>query len=138
MKILITGAHGMLGQDVVAVLRAAGHQVTATDLPEVDITDPASCARAVAGHDVVINTAAYTAVDAAETNEGLAFTINAVADCAPGGLRADQGIRRVGGAGRMSGLADRPHGLALWAWWTELREDDGGPSVPAGDPLGRR
>jgi dTDP-4-dehydrorhamnose reductase len=78
MKILITGAHGMLGQDVVAVLRAAGHQVTATDLPEVDITDPASCARAVAGHDVVINTAAYTAVDAAETNEGLAFTINAV------------------------------------------------------------
>ena len=78
MRILITGANGMLGQDVVAVLRGAGHEVTATDLPEVDITDPRSCRDAVAGHDVVVNTAAYTAVDAAETAEGVAFRINAV------------------------------------------------------------
>lgn len=78
MQILITGARGMLGQQLTSTLRAAGHEVTATDLPEVDITDPASCAAAVAGHDWVLNTAAYTAVDAAESNEGLAFTINAV------------------------------------------------------------
>lgn len=78
MKILITGANGMLGQDVARAFRGAGHQVTQTDLPEVDITDPASCAAAVAGHDWVVNTAAYTAVDDAESNEGLAFLVNAV------------------------------------------------------------
>lgn len=78
MKILITGANGMLGQDVARAFRGAGHQVTQTDLPEVDITDPASCAAAVAGHDWVVNTAAYTAVDDAESKEGLAFLVNAV------------------------------------------------------------
>jgi len=78
MRILVTGAAGMLGQDVVATLRKNGHEVTATDLPEVDILDPDSCERAVAGHGVVVNTAAYTAVDDAEANEGLAFRINAI------------------------------------------------------------
>lgn len=78
MKILVTGAAGMLGQDIVATFQAAGHEVTATDLPEVDITDPGSCAAAVAGHRWVVNTAAYTAVDDAQTHEDLAFRINAV------------------------------------------------------------
>lgn len=78
MKILITGANGMLGQDVARAFRGAGHLVTATDLPEVDITNPVSCAAAVAGHDWVVNTAAYTAVDDAESKEGLAFLVNAV------------------------------------------------------------
>ena len=68
----------MLGTDLTRVLREAGHEVTPTDLPEVDITDPASCAAAVAGHDVVVNTAAYTAVDRAESDEATAFRINAV------------------------------------------------------------
>lgn len=78
VKILITGARGMLGQDVVGELERAGHVVTATDLPELDITDATHCEAAVAGQDWVVNTAAYTAVDAAEEKEGLAFRINAV------------------------------------------------------------
>jgi dTDP-4-dehydrorhamnose reductase len=78
MRILVTGANGMLGQDVVRVVRARGHEVTASDLPEVDITDPASCKAAIAEHDWVVNTAAYTAVDEAETNEAMAFHVNAV------------------------------------------------------------
>lgn len=68
----------MLGQDVARAARGAGHQVTETDLPEVDITDPTSCAQAVAGQDWVVNTAAYTAVDNAESAEGAAFLVNAV------------------------------------------------------------
>jgi dTDP-4-dehydrorhamnose reductase len=75
---LVTGAAGMLGTDVVDILTTAGHEVRAVDLPELDITDPVAVAAQVRDVDVVLNCAAYTAVDAAETNEGLAFAINAV------------------------------------------------------------
>ena len=51
------------------MLEAAGHAVTRADLPGLDILDPAQCVEQVAGHDVVVNCAAYTAVDAAETDE---------------------------------------------------------------------
>ncbi len=75
---LVVGAAGMLGTDLVEVLRRRGHDVVGADLPEVDILDPGSCAGAVAGFDVVVNCAAYTAVDAAETDEARAFAVNAV------------------------------------------------------------
>lgn len=68
----------MLGQDVSAALRESGHEVTDTDLPELDITDPAACTDAVDSHQWVVNTAAYTAVDRCETEESLAFRVNAV------------------------------------------------------------
>ena len=60
------------------MLEAAGHAVTRADLPGLDILDPAQCVEQVAGHDVVVNSAAYTAVDAAETDEARAFAVNAV------------------------------------------------------------
>jgi dTDP-4-dehydrorhamnose reductase len=74
----VAGAAGMLGQDLCDVLEAAGHEVTRADLPGLDVLDPASCTEQVAGHDVVVNSAAYTAVDAAETDEARAFAVNAV------------------------------------------------------------
>ena len=74
----VAGAAGMLGQDLCAVLEDAGHTVTRADLPGLDILDPAQCVDQVAGHDVVVNSAAYTAVDAAETDEARAFAVNAV------------------------------------------------------------
>ena len=67
----VAGAAGMLGQDLCAVLESAGHTVTRADLPGLDILDPAQCTEQVAGHDVVVNSAAYTAVDAAETDDRL-------------------------------------------------------------------
>lgn len=73
---LVVGALGMLGHDVVAAL--AGRDVTAVDRDEVDITDPAAVAAVVQGYDVVVNTAAFTAVDAAEEAEAAAFAVNAV------------------------------------------------------------
>ncbi|MBM6405255.1 dTDP-4-dehydrorhamnose reductase [Phycicoccus sp. CSK15P-2] len=75
---LVVGAAGMLGTDLVAVLRGRGHEVVGADLPDIDVLDPASCAAAVRGHDVVVNCAAYTAVDAAEDDEARAFAVNAV------------------------------------------------------------
>jgi dTDP-4-dehydrorhamnose reductase len=75
---LVTGASGMLGQDVVRRLRARGDEVTPAGRDSADVTDPVAIASVVDGHDVVVNCAAYTAVDAAETHEPDAFAVNAV------------------------------------------------------------
>ena len=66
---LVTGAGGMLGQDVLAHLVAAGDDAVGLDRAALDITDPAPCGAAVRQHrpDVVVNCAAWTAVDDAET-----------------------------------------------------------------------
>lgn len=75
LRYLITGASGMLGQDVQAAL--VGRTVTALSRPQLDITDAVAVSGAVAGHDVVINCAAYTKVDDAETHEDAAYAVNA-------------------------------------------------------------
>jgi len=75
MSYLITGATGMLGQDLQQVL--AGRDVTALGRAELDVTDPDAVEAAVAGHDIVLNCAAYTHVDDAETHEDTAFAVNA-------------------------------------------------------------
>lgn len=74
---LVVGAAGMLGRDVVAVVRDAGYQVTGLGRGELDITDAVATRDAVASHDVVVNCAAWTAVDNAETDEAAAFAVNA-------------------------------------------------------------
>ena len=77
MRIAITGAGGMLGTDLRLAAERNGHEVTALDRGALDITDPAACLDAVAGHDVVLNAAAYTRVDDAETHEAAAMAVNA-------------------------------------------------------------
>ncbi|NLU78329.1 dTDP-4-dehydrorhamnose reductase [Micromonospora sp. HNM0581] len=77
MRFLVTGAGGMLGRDLVDVLAARPeHQVTAATRAKLDITDRAAVYSAVAGHDVVLNTAAWTDVDGAEAHESAATTVN--------------------------------------------------------------
>lgn len=81
MRWLVVGANGMLGQDLMAALgarAATGDSATGVDRDEVDITDPRSIAGFAAGYDVVVNCAAYTAVDRAEEDEPAAFAVNAV------------------------------------------------------------
>jgi dTDP-4-dehydrorhamnose reductase len=75
MKYLITGASGMLGRDLQTVL--AGRSVTALGRSDLDVTDLSAVTHAVAGFDVVINAAAFTQVDDAETNEEAAYAVNA-------------------------------------------------------------
>jgi dTDP-4-dehydrorhamnose reductase len=76
---LVTGAGGMLGTDIVDRLVGLHEDVTAADRPSLDVTDPDAVDRAVAGHDVVVNAAAWTAVDAAESQEKEAAAVNATA-----------------------------------------------------------
>ena len=71
LRVLVTGANGQLGRALMTLLPQAGFEPTGVDLPEVDISDTA--AMAVwdwSGYDVVINAAAWTNVDGAETPEG--------------------------------------------------------------------
>jgi dTDP-4-dehydrorhamnose reductase len=77
VKWLVTGAYGMLGTDLVDLLRRDGQDVTATDIDTLDITDGAAVEAAVRDHQVVVNTAAWTAVDDAEQHEDRARTLNA-------------------------------------------------------------
>ena len=74
---LVTGARGMLGSDLVEALH--GRDVTLLARADLDVTDRDAVLRAVRGHDVVINAAAYTAVDAAETDEEAALAVNGTA-----------------------------------------------------------
>ena len=76
---LVTGASGMLGTDLCRVLDRRGISVTAVDRGDLDLLDPVAVGEAVAAHDVVVNCAAWTAVDDAETHEEEAVEINAVA-----------------------------------------------------------
>lgn len=76
MKILMCGAGGMLARDLHEAL--TGRSVTPTTRAELDITDASAVDAAVAGHDVVVNCAAYTAVDAAESDEETAHLVNAI------------------------------------------------------------
>ncbi|MEK6310641.1 MAG: dTDP-4-dehydrorhamnose reductase [Curtobacterium sp.] len=87
-RFLITGAAGMLGQDLQQAL--SGRDVTALGRADLDITDPDAVDAAVAGHDVVVNSAAYTKVDDAETHEDDAYAVNATGPK----LLAEAAVRR--------------------------------------------
>jgi dTDP-4-dehydrorhamnose reductase len=77
MRVLVTGAAGMLGH---ALRESCPAEVTmiGLDLPELDITDPASVERAIVGHhpDALLNGAAYTDVDGCESHEPEALAVN--------------------------------------------------------------
>ena len=73
-RILLTGASGMLGSDLAQVL--AGYDLATATRAELDITDLIAVEEAVSGVDVVVNAAAYTAVDDAESHRDEAFAIN--------------------------------------------------------------
>ena len=79
MKLLITGAAGMLGTDVQAAARAAEHDVVALARSELDISDrdAVSAAVSAARPDAIINCAAYTNVDGAESEPDAAGAVNA-------------------------------------------------------------
>ncbi len=81
MRVLITGAGGQVGHELVETFRADGHDVHGFDHASLDITDrDAVMAAIIAVHpDAVIHPAAWTAVDACEADPERAFLVNALA-----------------------------------------------------------
>lgn len=81
MNILVTGSNGQLGNAMRIVSRQSGDNYLFTDVAELDITDAAAVDRLVdeQGIDLVVNCAAYTNVDKAESEPALAESLNAEA-----------------------------------------------------------
>jgi len=79
VKLLVAGAAGMLGFDVLRVGEAAGHELVAVDVGDFDIADAGAVGRAVesVAPDAVLNCAAWTDVDGAESHREQAFAVNA-------------------------------------------------------------
>ncbi|MCU1411408.1 MAG: NAD(P)-dependent oxidoreductase [Rhodoglobus sp.] len=75
-RYLVTGAGGMLGTDLLAVL--ADRDATGLTRAELDVTDRDAARAAVEGFDVVVNASAYTRVDDAEADEPAAYAVNAL------------------------------------------------------------
>ena len=86
-RILVVGRTGQVGTALEAALPATGWPFVVMEAPALDLTDAQSIEAAVAAArpDVVVNAAAYTAVDAAESQVELAYAINARPRTAGGG-----------------------------------------------------
>ncbi|MBE9120969.1 dTDP-4-dehydrorhamnose reductase [Tychonema sp. LEGE 07199] len=80
MKILLAGGSGQLAQELQSILLSSG-EVIAVDRTRVDLSQPETIRQAMAEiqPDLVINSAAYTAVDKAESEPELAQTVNGIA-----------------------------------------------------------
>jgi dTDP-4-dehydrorhamnose reductase len=97
LRILVTGAAGMLGHRVVEDARARGWDVVGIDLPDGDLTDAEVAIDLIAGEapDAVIHCAAYTNVDGAEADEATALRVNADASANVAAGAATVGARIV-------------------------------------------
>jgi dTDP-4-dehydrorhamnose reductase len=93
---LVTGSRGKLGHDLVTVLGATPNaDVVAAPHQILDITDSEAVRGAVRGCDIVINCAAWTDVDAAESNEPDAFKVNAAGPASLAAACADAGAALI-------------------------------------------
>src|SRR5437016_1082105 len=80
-RALITGGGGMLAQALVRALGSRGHQITALDRTQLDVTDLMAVGRAFEKYApaLVLNCAAYTKVDSCEEQKHAALEVNATA-----------------------------------------------------------
>lgn len=113
MRLLVTGAAGQLGVDLVAHCSRLGDDVIAADRSQLDVSDRSAVHGAIASvrPDVVVNAAAWTAVDACEGDADRAFRVNAMG---PRWLREACGVTgahlvQIGTDYVFDGSLDRPY-----------------------------
>jgi len=118
MKVLVTGAGGMLGQDLVRVAEGMRHQVVALGHEDLDVSDPARVDRVITRErpGAVINCAGWTNVDGAEESEREASVINAQ------------------GAGFVADAANRAGAKVLYISTDYVFDGTGGPYGESDDP----
>lgn len=94
MRALVFGTSGQVARELARSAGARGITALALGRAEADLTDPDACARAVrdAAADVVVNAAAYTAVDKAEDEVDIARLVNAAAPGAIAAAAAEKGV----------------------------------------------
>jgi dTDP-4-dehydrorhamnose reductase len=97
IKVLVTGAGGQLGSNVIPLLSQYNIKVTALSKIELDINDFSKLGELIGAHkyDFLLNCAAYTDLDSAETNHTMNFQINAVAPTEIAKLCKASGIKLI-------------------------------------------
>ncbi len=113
MKILLTGANGQLGKELSHLLPERGHEVIPLNRVGLDITDSRAVARMIQDHasQLVINAAAFTGVDAAETETEAAHATNALGPRNLAGAceRAGCELLHIGTNYVFDGTSERPY-----------------------------
>jgi dTDP-4-dehydrorhamnose reductase len=109
--VAILGGRGMLGTDLADICRQQGFTVKVFDLPEFDITDSQQLKQAVSAADAIVNCAAYTDVDGAESETERAHQVNAEAVGRLGALAKDAGkwVLHISTDFVFDGRSDKPY-----------------------------
>ena len=110
-RIAVLGGRGMLGSDLVQICRKRGFDPIVLDLPEFDITNTDHLQQAVAGAEIIVNCAAYTNVDGAESQAELAYRVNAEAAGRLGALARQAGkwVLHISTDFVFDGCGDKPY-----------------------------
>ena len=110
-KVAILGGRGMLGTDLAKVCREEGFDVKVFDLPEFDVTNSRQLREAVDSAKIIVNCAAYTNVDGAESESELAYQVNAEAVGRLGALvkEANAWLLHISTDFVFDGRSDRPY-----------------------------
>ncbi|MGD9110349.1 MAG: dTDP-4-dehydrorhamnose reductase [Phycisphaerales bacterium] len=110
-SVAILGGRGMLGTDLANICRQQGFETAVFDLPEFDVTNSAQLKQAVDSSELIINCAAYTDVDGAESHSDLAHAVNAKAVGELGEMvnKADKWVLHISTDFVFDGQLDRPY-----------------------------
>ena len=114
-RVVITGAGGQVGSFLAAAAARQGRDVLALTSSEWDITDPVAAGRFIESGDVVVNCAAYTDVDGAESDEPAAYAVNVIGPeniaraCARAGAQLIHISTDYVFSGDFAGSAPRPY-----------------------------
>ncbi|UCG57740.1 MAG: dTDP-4-dehydrorhamnose reductase [Phycisphaerales bacterium] len=110
-SIAILGGKGMLGTDLTEICAREGYDVRVLDLPEFDVTDSRRMREALAAESTIVNCAAYTDVDGAESEAELAHRVNAEAVGRLGSLARETGawLLHISTDFVFDGELDRPY-----------------------------